>query len=250
MNLQETEPKPRVLFFVIDTASSMTGSKIEAVNNAIKEVIPEICKRSNENYIENINIAIIEYSSGEKWITKHPIEIEYFGWNDLKAKDNADFGAACKALNEKLSANAFMQKSRSPSPIIILMSNGNPTDDWEKPLAELKNNICFKKAIKAAIAIGNDSNIDLLSEFTGSKETVIEVQPDIINKLLYEVLYSIEKWYSSPVSKDSEKEINFIQNSFIFGIKNNLKANQESDKNKNDYSEEITQKTDEDDDWL
>jgi uncharacterized protein YegL len=166
-----------VLFFVIDTSGSMDGSKIGAVNVAIEEIIPEIRDVSDENADAQIKIAALDFSSGAAWITKNgPVEAEQFRWNYLDAAGVTDFGAACKALNEKLSTKAFMQEATgSFAPAIFLLSDGEPTDDWQSALAELKKNNWFKAAVKVAIAIGDEANKDVLKEFTGSMEAVLEV---------------------------------------------------------------------------
>ena len=46
----------------------------------------------------------------------------------------------------------------SYAPAIFLMSDGQPTDDYEKYLKQLKENNWFKASIKAAIAIGDDAD--------------------------------------------------------------------------------------------
>jgi hypothetical protein len=56
-----------------------------------------------------------------------------------------------------------------------LLSDGEPTDDFDGGLEELKKNNWFKQAIKVAVAIGDDANQDILAKFTGSKESVLEV---------------------------------------------------------------------------
>jgi uncharacterized protein YegL len=61
------------------------------------------------------------------------------------------------------------------APAIILFSDGEPTDDFKRGLEKLKNNNWFKSAIKVAIAIGDDSNQDILAEFTSNKEAVLTV---------------------------------------------------------------------------
>jgi uncharacterized protein YegL len=166
-----------VLFFVIDTSGSMDGSKIGAVNTAIEEVIPAVREVSDENADAQIKIAALEFSSGARWITaKGPVEADQFHWNYLNAAGVTDFGAACKALNEKLSTKAFMQEATgSFAPAIFLLSDGEPTDDWQRALAELKQNNWFRAAVKVAIAIGDDANKDVLKEFTGTMEAVMEV---------------------------------------------------------------------------
>jgi len=173
----EIPRRTMVLFFVIDTSGSMDGSKIGAVNTAIEEVIPAIKEVSDENADAQIKIAALEFSSGARWITSSgPIEADKFRWNFLDAAGVTDFGAACKTLNDKLSTKAFMQEATgSFAPAIFLLSDGEPTDDdWAKELAKLKQNNWFKAAVKVAIAIGDDANKDVLKEFTGTMEAVLE----------------------------------------------------------------------------
>ena len=166
-----------VLFFVIDTSGSMEGEKIGSVNTAIDEIIPDIREVSDENADAQIKIAVLEFSSGAIWKTPSgPIEAEQFRWNYLDAAGVTDFGDACRALNEKLSTKGFMQEATgSFAPVIFLLSDGEPTDNWTKELSALKQNNWFKAGLKVAIAIGNDANKDVLKEFTGSMESVLEV---------------------------------------------------------------------------
>jgi len=172
----EIPRRTMVLFFVIDTSGSMDGSKIGAVNTAIEEVIPAIREVSDENADAQIKIAALEFSSGVRWITSNgPVEADQFRWNYLNAEGVTDFGAACKALNDKLSTKAFMQEATgSFAPAIFLLSDGEPTDTWARELAALKQNNWFKAAVKVAIAIGDDANKDVLKEFTGTMEAVLE----------------------------------------------------------------------------
>jgi len=173
----EIPRRTMVLFFVIDTSGSMGGSKIGSVNTAIEEVIPAIKEVSDENADAQIKIAALEFSSGATWLTPSgPVEADQFRWNYLEAAGVTDLGAACKALNDKLSTKAFMQEATgSFAPAIFLLSDGEPTDDWRGGLAALKQNNWFKTGIKCAIAIGDEANKDVLKEFTGSMEAVLEV---------------------------------------------------------------------------
>jgi uncharacterized protein YegL len=173
----EIPRRTMVLFFVVDVSGSMDGSKINSLNEAIKETIPAIKEEvAEKNSDAQIKIAVLEFSSGMRWSTPNgPVAIEQFQWNDLKADGVTDFGEACKALNEKLSTKGFMQEaSGSFPPAIFLLSDGDPTDNWQSALAALKQNNWFKVGVKVAIAIGDEANKDVLKEFTGSMEAVLE----------------------------------------------------------------------------
>ena len=165
-NAVEVARRTMTLFFVVDTSGSMGGSKIGTLNSAIEEVIPEIRKISGENADAAIKIAVLDFSSGADGLT--------------------DFGEMCKMLNEKLSRNAFMRDvAGSFAPAIFLLSDGEPTDEYKKELGRLKENNWFKKAIKVAVAIGEDANRDVLAEFTGSKEAVVAVHtPEALVKMI------------------------------------------------------------------
>ena len=178
MSLADREEIPKrtmVLFFVIDTSSNMAGSGIGTVNNAIREVLPEI-EGISDRAGAQIEIAVLEFSSGAHWITANgPVEAGRFKWNDLDTGGTSDFGAMCRALNDKLSTKAFMkERSESFAPTILLFMGSKPTDDWENTLAELKQNNWFKRANKAAFAIGDDADRDILKKFTGNMEMVLE----------------------------------------------------------------------------
>jgi uncharacterized protein YegL len=165
------------LFFMIDTSGSMDGEKIGAVNTAIEEVIPALQEVSAENADAQIKVAAMAFSSGAEWLTRGgPVDVEQFHWNFIDAGGTTDFGAACREMNVKLSTKGFMQEATgSFAPAIFLMSDGEPTDDWQQGLAVLKNNNWFKAAVKVAVAIGEDANKDMLKEFVGSMEAVLTV---------------------------------------------------------------------------
>jgi uncharacterized protein YegL len=179
MGILDSAPVPRrtmVLFFIVDTSGSMDGSKIGAVNDAITQVIPMLDGISASNADAEIKIAALQFSSGCEWIYSGPKSASEFKWVDREADGLTDLGAAYLELNNKLSRDAFMQTTTgSFAPVLLLMSDGDPTDNWEAGLSKLKENKWYKNAIKIAIAIGSDANKDVLKEFTNNMEAVIEV---------------------------------------------------------------------------
>ena len=198
----EIPRRTMVLFFAIDTSGSMHGSKIGSVNTAIEEVIPAIKEVSDENADAQIKIAVLEFSNGANWITQgRPVEIDQLRWNYLDAEGVTDLGEACKALDEKLSTKAFMQEATgSFAPAIFLLSDGEPTDDWQSGLAKLRQNNWFKAGIKVAIAIGDDANKEVLKEFTGTMEAVLEVHNA---KMLKKMIKFVSVRASQVASKSS-----------------------------------------------
>ncbi len=177
-NVEGIKKRTATVFFLIDQSGSMDGTKIGSVNHAMGETIPELRKLVEDNADANLNIAVLLFSNGAKWLTPEPVNIDDFHWNNIDADCVTDFDDALKKLNEKLNRteNGFMKgASESFAPAFILMSDGQSTTGYHSELIKLKNNGWFKNGTKTAIAIGNDADKAMLADFTGNSESVIEV---------------------------------------------------------------------------
>jgi len=171
------------LFFVVDRSSSMKGERIGEVNAAIRDVIPAL--RSVGGSDANISAAVLTFSSDAQWHTKLT-PVENFTWGAMDAGGLTCYGAALKELASKLSRHEFLnQDTGYARPVIIMMSDGQPTDEWQAALTELKKNKWFQLAIKLALAIGDEAELDPLISFTGNREAVlIAPTPDELAKLI------------------------------------------------------------------
>ena len=176
-----------VLFFVVDTSGSMQGTKIGAVNTAIREVLPELKDAGGSDI--DLKVACLTFSSGSKWMYSTPIASDSFQWTNVDADGVTDLGSACRELNDKLSKNGFLKApSGSVAPVIFLLSDGEPTDDFESGINLLQQNNWFKHGIKVAVAIGDDAKKDVLAKFTGNIEAVITVHtPEALRKWIRKV---------------------------------------------------------------
>ena len=175
-----------VLFLLIDTSGSMEGEKIGIVNNTIREVLPEL--RDIGGADVDLKIAVLSFSSGCKWLHPEPVSIDTFQWNNMEADGVTDLGAALRELNSKMSKDMFLKApSASVAPAIFLLSDGQPTDDYEDGLKFLQKNNWYKYAIRVAVAIGgDDADKDTLAKFTGNKEAVITVHtPEALRKWIH-----------------------------------------------------------------
>ena len=170
------------LIFLLDTSGSMDypdGAPIGAVNEAIKNVLPELISMNASNSDNEIKVAIMTFDYGVKWAVGEselvsPEEVQAY-WKDLDANGYTSMGAAFKALNEKLSiSRGFMKHaSGSVAPVLFLLSDGEPTDDYKAGLLELQNNNWYKVAVRVAVGYG-DFNEQILREFTGNEGTVLK----------------------------------------------------------------------------
>ena len=170
------------LFLLVDASGSMThNGNIGKVNSAIEEMIPLLQEVSDENADAEIKVAVMEFSSGCRWVTHDPAgmpgaeSLESFFWNDLQASGLTDMGAAFTELETRLSRSSFLASTTGAyAPVIILLSDGQPTDNWQPGLDKLKRNNWYKCATKIAIAVDN-GDTSVLAAFTGTTESVLQV---------------------------------------------------------------------------
>ncbi len=187
------------VIFLLDTSGSMSGAPIGAVNAAIEGVLPELISMNESNADNEIKVAIMTFDFEAQWVTGEndlvAPEILKANWIDLNADGLTAMGAAFSELNKKLSvSHGFMKRATgSVAPVLFLLSDGDPTDDFQAGLQELKKNNWYKVAVRVAIGYG-DSNDDVLREFTGNNETVLHTNdPKDLKKMIHFVAITSSK---------------------------------------------------------
>lgn len=192
--LESITPAPRkvmTLFYLVDASGSMSGSKIGTVNAAMEECIPLLKEVAAANDDAEIKVAILQFSSGCSWITpaSGPVGLDDIIWNDLQAGGMTEFGEALIELDKKLSREAYLgSQTGAYAPVILLLSDGGPTDDWKTGMERIKHNNWFKHAIKIAIDIESGSDRFVLEQFTGNPEAILEAKDTAtLKKMIHKV---------------------------------------------------------------
>ena len=187
----EIPRKMCAVIFLLDTSGSMTGAAIGSVNSAMENVLPELVTMNENNPDNEIRVAVMKFDFDAEWVFGGdelllPEDVKN-SWNDLDANGYTSMGAAFEALNEKLSvSHGFMKRaSGSVAPVLFLLSDGAPTDDYQSGLQKLKNNNWYKIAVRVAVGYSEQCNDDVLREFTGNNETVLHTDdPNELKKLI------------------------------------------------------------------
>ena len=90
------------LFFIVDTSGSMDGTKIGAVNDAIRNTLPIVREISEGNADAEIQIAALNFSDGCEWLYNTPKNANDFEWTDQVAEGGTDLGEACRNIEKVL----------------------------------------------------------------------------------------------------------------------------------------------------
>ena len=169
LDTMEPAKKSMTIFFMIDVSGSMKGTKIGSLNSTMEELLPSLIGVGEAS--TDVKIAIMKFSTDVEKIE------EYQYWNRLEADGLTFMGDAFLELSKKLSRSTFLSSpSLSFAPVIFLLSDGSPNDDWKKGLDTLKQNKWFQHGLKIALGIGSKVNMDVLRAFTGNDELAVQAK--------------------------------------------------------------------------
>ena len=176
LDAMEPAKKSMTIFFLIDVSGSMKGTKIGSLNSTMEALLPSLIGVGEAS--TDVKIAIMKFSTDVEWVTPEPVRIEeYQYWNRLEAEGLTFMGDAFLELSRKLSRSSFLNSpSISFAPVIFLLSDGSPNDDWKKGLETLKQNKWFQHGLKIALGIGSKVNMDVLRAFTGNDELAVQAK--------------------------------------------------------------------------
>ncbi len=176
LDAMEPAKKSMTIFFLIDVSGSMKGTKIGSLNSTMEELLPSLIGVGEAS--TDVKIAVMKFSTQVEWVTPEPVKIEeYQFWNRLEAEGLTFMGDAFLELSRKLSRSTFLSSpSLSFAPVIFLLSDGSPNDDWKKGLETLKQNKWFQHGLKIALGIGSEVNMDVLREFTGNEDLAVQAK--------------------------------------------------------------------------
>jgi uncharacterized protein YegL len=192
----ELASRPLHFIWIADASGSMQqDGKIQALNNAIREAIPHMKKVADDNPNAQVLVRAVKFSDGAQWHISQPTPVADFAWSDLPAEGETDMGKALSLVAEQLKMPPMSE--RALPPVLVLISDGQPTDDFEKGLKDLLDQPWGKKAVRIAISIGQDADADVLQRFIAHPE----MKPLAANSP--EALVKHIKWASTAVLKSA-----------------------------------------------
>jgi len=93
--------------------------------------------------------------------------------------------------------------ARGVAPVLVLISDGQPTDDFKSGLSVLQKQPWAKKAVRLAIGIGADVDLNVLQQFIGTSEIkpLTANNPDILARYIRWVSTAVLESVSAPASQ-------------------------------------------------
>jgi len=161
------------VYLLLDTSGSMLGEPIEAVKNGVQVMISLL--RQNPQAIETAFLSIITFDSTAQQVV--PLtDLASFQMVDIKASGTTSLGAALKLLANSMDreiTKTTMDQKGDWKPLVFIMTDGIPTDDWQSGLAEFHKH---KTAYTIACAAGTGADTSILQQIS---KIVVSIDTDI-----------------------------------------------------------------------
>ena len=158
--------RPLHFLYLCDCSGSMAAQgKMQALNQAIRQSLPGMAEVARQNPEARVLVRAIRFADQASWHLGEPTPVEQLQWHDLEAGGITAMGEALELAAAALQSPPM--EERALPPVLVLISDGQPTDDFERGLATLMRQPWAQKAVRLAIAMGHDADLEVLQQFIG-----------------------------------------------------------------------------------
>ena len=196
--------RPLHFIWIVDCSGSMSfDGKIQALNRAVREALPGMVEVAEANPNADVLVRVLAFSNGARWVVSQPTPVADFKWTDLSADGETHLGQALSMVAEALKMPPMTD--RGLPPVLALLSDGQPTDDYTSGLRALMDQPWGKKSVRIAIAIGEDADLGVLQKFIGDNERqpLRANNPDALLHYIHWTSTDVLKAASSPASQSN-----------------------------------------------
>lgn len=182
------------VYLLLDTSSSMSGEPIESVKNGVQILVSTL--RQDPFALETAYLSLITFDTSARQVT--PLtELPSFQTPDIVANGITSLGEALNLLADSIESEIVKTTSDVRGdwkPLVFIMTDGVPTDDWQKGLHRLNQ---VRTGIIVACAAGHDADTSILKQIT---EVVVQLDTADSN-----TIKAFFKWVSDSISTGSQK---------------------------------------------
>jgi uncharacterized protein YegL len=158
--------RPLHFLYLCDCSGSMAArGRMQALNRAIRESLPGMVEVARRNPEARLLVRAVAFADRASWHIATPTPVEELVWRDLRAGGVTAMGEALEQAAAALHTPPM--EERALPPVLVLISDGQPTDDFARGLRALMAEPWGQKAVRLAIAMGHDADLEVLQQFIG-----------------------------------------------------------------------------------
>lgn len=183
------------VYLLLDSSGSMAGATIQGVEQGVQFLRNELL--SLPQAVEMVHIGVITFASTANQVV--PLTpLTSFTPPGLTATGTTSLGGALQLLSQALDREITPttgDKKGDYKPLVFLLTDGEPTDDWEPALRALNSRQEKKVGSLIALGIGDSVNFDVLRKITPNVLSMADVTKDN--------LHAFFRWVSASVKTAS-----------------------------------------------
>jgi uncharacterized protein YegL len=204
--------RPLHFIWLADGSGSMrTDGKIQALNHAIREAIPHMRSAARENPHASVFVNAIRFADDARWMGDRLTPVSEFRWNDIEAGGVTALGEALTMVGDVLQPPLITD--RALPPVIALVTDGLPTDDFYAGLNHLMSKPWGRQAVRIVVAIGEDAASNEAQEIFRAFIANDQLRPFPANNP--EVLVEAIRWVSTAVLKSVSSPVSQVAESAL-----------------------------------
>lgn len=182
------------VYLVLDVSGSMNGEPIEAVRNGMQILASTL--RTDPYALETAFLSVIVFDGTARQAV--PLtELMSFQPPTIDAGSTTALGAALTLTKDCIEREVEKTTAESKGdwkPLVFIMTDGMPTDDWKVGLAEFRK---AKTGMVIACAAGPNADTNLLKQITDTVVALDTADSSTIGAFF--------RWVSASISTSSKK---------------------------------------------
>jgi uncharacterized protein YegL len=183
----------RPLHFIVmaDCSGSMKGEKMQALNYALRSMLPHLLAWERDQIQAQLLIRILRFATEPQWHVAEPLPVADLiaSWRNLEYvyQGRTNMGAAFREVSDALGPDKLERRALRPA--ILLITDGLPTDPpgaFEAGLTALTTSAAGRASLRVAVAIGRDASSEPLDRFRSPDAPILvaDSTDDIIDRLV------------------------------------------------------------------
>lgn len=179
MNFKCQEARNVPVILMLDTSGSMSANgNIDVLNAAVKEMLDDFAKQSDNNV--SIKVAIYTFGPDVKeYLPLSTADEAKAKFQPMDANGGTPLGGALSMAKTNLIENKELITSRGYRPMVVLVSDGMPNDNWEPVFEEFCESGRSSKCFRMAMGIGAQKETPahaMLSRFVSDPKFVFSAE--------------------------------------------------------------------------